>query len=89
MLIIIILGQSSLLLDTPSIKESYAPISNLFNSFIEEKKQLERGRPDYSNYRRLLWQCMEKFSKYSEQRSRLFVPLFINFIQWVTRHFNY
>lgn len=45
---------------------------------------LEHGRPDHINYRQLLWQCMEKFIKITETRTRLFVPLVFQFIELVT-----
>ena len=41
----------------------------------------ESGRVDYANFRYLLWKCMELFLDYAESRSRIVVPVFLDFCE--------
>ena len=56
-------------------------ISELFQARLQNIYVLECGRPDHVTYRQLLWKCMERFSVLSESRSKLFIPLFFNFLE--------
>ena len=42
---------------------------------------MEQGRPDHANYRRLLWRCLYDIPAYAEPRSRILVPLILQFIE--------
>ena len=44
---------------------------------------MERGRPDHANFRRLLWKCLCDIPAFAEPRSRILVPLFLQFIELV------
>uniref|UniRef100_A0A1X7SSB8 Uncharacterized protein n=1 Tax=Amphimedon queenslandica TaxID=400682 RepID=A0A1X7SSB8_AMPQE len=55
-------------------------VHDVFESVAMEMKSSEWGRPDHWNYRRLLWRSMEKFPKVAERKSRVIVPLLLNFI---------
>ena len=39
------------------------------------------GRPDYFNFRALLWRAMRLFPAVCEPRSRVIVPLFFRFLE--------
>ena len=59
-------------------------LSSLFSRQCELMASLQRGRPDHTNFRILIWKCVAGFStEFSESRSRILVPLLLRFVQLV------
>ena len=65
-------------------------LSSLFSHQSELMSSLERGRPDHTNYRLLIWKCVAGFgTEFSESRSRILVPLLLRFVQLVNHRITY
>ena len=65
---------------TPVV-ETAPTLSGLFADHIEAMTADHNSRPDHSNCRVLLWKCLELVPSAAEQKSRVLVPLLLDFIE--------
>ncbi|XP_057326946.1 small subunit processome component 20 homolog [Microplitis mediator] len=65
-------------------KSSICSAGDLFKCDILNelsKSLIINDKPDYDNYKSLLWNCMNEFPEYCEMKNRDLTPLFINFVE--------
>ena len=58
-------------------------VKNFMQGLVHNKSVWERGCPDHVTYCQYLWRCMDNFPGLAESKSKLFVPLLFDFIEYV------
>ena len=58
-------------------------VKDFMQGLVHNTSVWERGCPDHVTYRQYLWRCMDSFPGLAESKSKLFVPLLFDFIEYV------
>ena len=53
----------------------------MFQCHVTSTLSSETGRPDYYNYRKLLWNCLEKIPEVAETKGSMLATQFFKFLE--------